>query len=170
MITLTNAIQNERVLISDCDKNFLSKWNWTKDNSHDYFYRQKIDNDKVQHKTYLHRLVAQLKYKRKLKDNECVDHADGNKYNNTRENIRIVTYKQNRINNNPLSSRTNTGFTGIYENKDNSFTVKVGKKTVGKYDSIEEALYARLEYIYSTYKIDIYERVRTAAATKEIYI
>ena len=169
MITLTNAIQKQNVLISDCDKSFLSKWNWTKDNSHNYFYRQEIVN-KTQNKIYLHHVVAELKYKRKLNSGECVDHVDGDKRNNTRENIRMVTYKQNRINNNPLSSRTNTGFTGIHENKDNSFTVKVGKKTVGKYDSIEEALYARLEYIYSTYKIDIYERVRTAAATKEIYI
>ena len=169
MITLTNAIQKERVLISDEDKEFLSRWNWTKDNSHNYFYRQEIDNDKVQHKTYLHQLVAELKYKRKINIGECVDHVDGNKYNNTRENIRIVTYKQNRINNNPLSSRTNTGFTGITK-KNNLYVVTVNKKQIGKFITLEKAISAKCDFIEAIYKIDVRERWRVAAKTKGVEI
>jgi len=169
MITLTNAIQKQNVVISDCDKSFLSRWNWTKDNSHSYFYRQEIDNDKVQHKTYLHHVVAELKYKRKLNIGECVDHADGNKYNNTRENIRIVTYKQNRINNNPLSSRTNTCFTGIRK-KNNLYVVTVNKKQVGKFTTIEKAINAKCDYIEAVYKIDVRNRWRTAAKSKGVII
>ena len=170
MITLTNAIQKQNVLISDCDKSFLSKWNWTKDNSHNYFYRQEIVN-KTQNKIYLHHVVAELKYKRKLNSGECVDHVDGDKRNNTRENIRMVTYKQNRINNNPLSSRTNTGFTGIHRHKKNNlYVVTVNKKQIGKFITIEKAINAKCDFIEAIYKIDVRERWRVAAKTKGVEI
>lgn len=169
MITLTNAIQKQNVLISDEDKELLSKWNWTKDNSHNYFYRQEIVN-KTQNKIYLHHVVSEMKYKRKLKENECVDHIDGDKRNNTRENIRIVTYKQNRINNNPLSERTNTGFTGITKNKSNLYVVTVNKKQIGKFITIEKAISAKCDFIEAIYKIDVRERWRVAAKSKGVII
>lgn len=169
MILLTSKKKNYMTIISDEDAD-LSKYNWTRDNSNGYFYRIHTERDYTQYKVYLHEEIGDRLGDRKRIIGECVDHINGNKNDNRRSNLRIVTQAQNNINKNPLSKRTNTGFTGIYENKDNSFTVKVGKKTVGKYDSIEEALYARIEYIYSVYKIDIFERVRTAAGTKEIYI
>lgn len=168
MAILTSKKQKAAVIIDDVDVKNVGLYNWTKDKSNNYFYRQYIVN-KTQNKIYLHHEIAELKFGRRILDGECVDHVNGDKSDNRRDNLRIVTYKQNRINNNPLSSRTNTCFTGITK-KNDLYVVTVNKKQIGKFITIEKAINAKCDFIEAIYKIDVRERWKVAAKSQGIEI
>ncbi len=58
-----------------------------------------------------HRIIWEL-FNPKLEDGEIIDHIDGNKLNNSIENLRVTTYSGNNRNR-KLSSKNNVGITGI---------------------------------------------------------
>lgn len=77
------------------------------------------------------------------------DHADRNELNNRKENLRLCTKSENRINANKRSDNT-SGFTGVsYHRSDNKWWVRISidkKETlVGRYDNKEDAIVARLK-------------------------
>lgn len=124
---LTSKKKNYMTIISDEDKD-LAKYNWTRDNSNGYFYRIHTEKDYTQYKVYLHEEIGDRLRDRKRMIGECVDHINGDKNNNQRSNLRIVTQAQNNINKNPLSKRTNTGFTGFMKTKIIVLLSRLGRK------------------------------------------
>lgn len=70
--------------IADADK--VSKYKWS-DNRHGYLIRIKDKETIFLH----HEIIGKHK-------GMCVDHIDGNKLNNTRSNLRVVTKSQNTHN------------------------------------------------------------------------
>lgn len=77
------------------------------------------------------------------------DHKDRNELNNKKDNLRLCTKSQNRINANKRNDNT-SGFTGISYNKnDHKWWVKISinkKETlVGRYVNKEDAIIARLK-------------------------
>ena len=82
---------------------------------------------------------------------QIVDHQDGDKLNNRFPNLRLTTQVVNSRNKRMRSDNT-SGYVGVYWDKRNSkwkAQIKIdGKlKTIGYYDSPEEANQARLEYV-----------------------
>lgn len=95
----------------------------------------------------VHRLIATAFIPNK-ENKPCIDHIDGNRLNNSIENLRWCTYKENS--NNPITKSRNSQSTknmweeGVFENRYNIKYRKVGKFTkdgilLCVYDSIKEA-------------------------------
>ena len=91
----------KKVLISDCDFQVLSKNKWSV-NSSGYATNGKI---------YLHQIIMP-----KMIGKE-VEHKDGNKLNNTRENLRYATRSQNHANR-KKTKNTKFQFKGVAKKTD----------------------------------------------------
>jgi len=85
-LTLTNS--NAHVIVDDAVYPILSKYNWSTNNFG--YVRAWIPSRKREF--YIHRLLLNAR------ENQEVDHINGNKLDNRRENLRFVTRKQNMWN------------------------------------------------------------------------
>jgi hypothetical protein len=65
---------------------------------------------------FLHRIVLARMLGRTLNRNESVDHINGNRQDNRRQNLRLATYKENGRNRR-LSSANNSGYKGVIWHK-----------------------------------------------------
>jgi hypothetical protein len=98
---------------------------------------------------YMHRIVIDAK------SDQLVDHIDGNGLNNSRENLRFVTSSQNNMNQSKRSDNT-SGHKGISWCPDREkYQVYVNidrkRKSLGRYKTIEEAIYVRDQAAKSHY-------------------
>lgn len=84
-----------------------------------------------------------------LKDpNKVVDHKDGNPLNNKKENLRICSQSENKLNISYMSSNT-SGVIGVnYDKSRGKWTAEIRKGYIRchlkRWDTKEEAIYARL--------------------------
>jgi hypothetical protein len=90
---------------------------------------------------YMHRLVMNAEF------GQTVDHIDGNGLNNSRNNLRFVTPSQNLLNTSKRSDNT-SGHKGISWCPDREkYQVYVNidrkRKSLGRYRTLEEAIYVR---------------------------
>jgi hypothetical protein len=90
---------------------------------------------------YMHRLVMNAE------SGQTVDHIDGNGLNNSRENLRFVTPSQNLLNALKRSDNT-SGHKGISWCPDREkyqvyINVDRKRKSLGRYRTLEEAIYVR---------------------------
>lgn len=90
-------------IVDAADVEWLSQWKWHSVGS----YAGTKDGRKTM---YMHRLITGAK------PGEVVDHIDRNPLNNTRANLRIGTYRQNKINQ-KLEARNTSGFRGVHWHK-----------------------------------------------------
>ena len=75
-----------------------------------------------------------------------VDHINRCKLDNRKCNLRACSQKQNCYNQ-KIRSTNKTGYIGIsYDNKRKKFVATIGKKRIGRYGTIEEAVKAREEH------------------------
>lgn len=132
---------------SECDKELIDNYKW-------YFsakgyivtnYRQDGKKDTIKN---LHRLLMNEP------DGMVVDHIDGNTLNNTRDNLRICTQRENAKNQGVRKNNT-SGYKGVSFKKHNQkwrarIHVNDRDKFLGDFETIEEAIEARrkaeLEY------------------------
>lgn len=116
------------------DYNIFLSHKWTKVNK----YIACFIKEKQSYKTvYLHRFLMNPKV------GEEIDHIDGNPYNNTRSNLRIVTRCQNMYNT-KLYVNSTTNKKGVSFQKDiKKYTAKISHKGkrlfIGTFSTIEEA-------------------------------
>lgn len=132
------------VTIDKCDWNKISNYTWwLKDNG--YVYTQ------IKKKTlYLHRFLMGLDYKNIL----TVDHINGNKLDNRRCNLRVVSHRTNVQNKNRIC--------GIRKRKDKfvvriswrDFNNKKREKHYGVFSVRKEAIKARMQA-----EIDIFGQI-----------
>jgi hypothetical protein len=88
---------------------------------------------------YLHRLILGVNHPKLV-----VDHIDGNPLNNSRENLRVCTSRENSRN---MGKRTGAKYRGVNYRKDRKTwraVIKVDYKFIhlGTFDTAEEAAYA----------------------------
>jgi HNH endonuclease len=98
-------------------------------------------------KLYLHRLVWQL-FNGEIPADREIDHINGNRSDNTIENLRLVTRLENNKNV-KLRGANKTGVTGVSKNNIGRYVARIreGGKTIelGHFHSLEAATAARTE-------------------------
>lgn len=104
---------NEPFYVDETDYAFTKQWDWYF-NIKGHVTRSERDcNGKKKH-VFLHLEIA--KRMNIYDENYLIDHKDQNKSNNLRNNLRIATYSQNRINS-KINCNNTTGYRNVYFNK-----------------------------------------------------
>lgn len=123
----------------DCDDyETIKNYKWNEKYDTNYIYGTSVvDGDYV----YLHRLIT------KCPDDMLVDHINGNRFDNRKNNLRIVNHLQNAMNTS-LRKNNTSGIKGVsYNKKRNKWYsyITYNHKTIslGLYDTKEEAQIAR---------------------------
>lgn len=80
------------VLVSDEDFEYLSRWKWGL--STGGYPKRNIKDGGKRRTLFMHRVIMGLDFG----DVRVVDHKNGNKLDNRRENLRVASVKQNREN------------------------------------------------------------------------
>lgn len=101
----------------------------------------------------MHRIVLENKLGRELLKDEFVDHINGDRFDNRRENLRLVTTQQNSWNSRPGSNSV-SGYIGVwYDKRFNTYRAHVidGEHRIylGTFDNAEDAAYMRDQFAYA---------------------
>lgn len=96
-------------LVSSEDKHILEEYRWYLNPGGYFIANTKMVNSKRE-KIFLHRIIMNCK----KHDGLFIDHINGNKQDNRRQNLRIVSVSQNQMNKRKQSNNT-SGFTGVYK-------------------------------------------------------
>lgn len=99
MTEIIKMAKNKFVLVDEDDYDYLMQWNW-------HFFGGYAKNAK---QGFMHRLLMNP-------GDLYVDHANGNKLDNRRANLRVCTHSQNMMNR-PMSSSNSSGYKGVFFNK-----------------------------------------------------
>ena len=123
--------QGKFAKVDDEDFEWLSQWKWYFD--HGYAARKNRGEKKI----YLHRLILQFP------DGRSTDHADGDRLNNCRENLRDCSQHENSGNSN-LHKDSSSGYKGVSFDKRRKkweayITDNYKKKHIGFFDFPEIA-------------------------------
>ena len=132
------------VFVDDEDYDFVKQYKWHvhKPPTASGFYVVRNDRSNGKHKLLLlHRELM------KPQDGEMIDHINRNPLDNRRCNMRIVSQKKNQENQ-KISKKNLSGFTGVYWNKHASKWMAYichNKKVIylGLYNTVQEAVEAR---------------------------
>lgn len=140
-----NKFIMDTFIISEEDVEKVEKYDWHKDKQTGYWYT--YSNGK---KLYLHRYITNNN------TNNPTDHIDKNKDNNTRENLRICTHKEN-ARNKSFRSNNKTGYTNIFRHgKKYIIQARINNKTktLASYDTLQDALKAKVKMWKEIFNID----------------
>lgn len=139
----------EEVMVSPEDYIHYSQWKgWQLNHPKGYAGRTiRKPEDKSKFRiVYMHRLIANAP------DGVEVDHINGDRLDNRRENLRLSNRSNNLLNKRVASSKSTTGYIGVEVHRD-KFTARInimGKRTyIGTFNTASEASNA-----YQQYKID----------------
>lgn len=136
--------QGRAALVDDVDYDTLINHRWHLGSGGRYAARMKRGTKTDRSVLLMHRVIMGL-----TNENIQVDHIDGNKLNNQRSNLRLVTSSQNKMNTGILSTNT-TGFKGVtYDKESKKYIAQIGINRkcikIGRFDSISDAASARIE-------------------------
>jgi hypothetical protein len=140
MISIKLNNSNNPVLLSEEDKELL-KFGWYLDT------RGYIERSNGKHsKKRLHREVMERMLGTSLNSKQQVDHINGDRLDNRRENLRLATSSQNNMNS-KISTRNNSGYKGVsFHKRTGKWRVVIcaeGKRTeVGLFSDLVEAAQA----------------------------
>lgn len=130
-------------IVSEEDKDLLDL-NWTVDfgNTTNYAIRN-INQSGKRQKQRMHQLILSRILDRPLGLNELVDHIDGNGLNNQRDNLRLATHSQNRVNG-QLRTDNKSGFKGVkFSPETGKWMARIGingeRKYLGLFKTPEDA-------------------------------
>lgn len=136
--------KNQYTVIDEEDFEKVSQYNW-------YFQSfgyaaRKVGGFKKQKTVLLHRFIMDAK------QGEEIDHINGDKLDNRKENLRFCTHRQNAVNQRIYSTNT-SGFRGVYA---------VGKKWAAQIYRYNKAI-----YLGSFETKELAAKARDEAARKE---
>jgi len=123
------------VLVDDDDYEWASKTKWS-DDKRGYAVRHALKADGTKTTEKMHRLIISAK------PGEQVDHINGIPWDNRKENLRIVTNRQNSANKNYYSTNK-SGYKGVAVYKKGKWTAQITvdykKKHLGVFECKHEA-------------------------------
>lgn len=96
--------QNKETIVDDEDYEQLVQYNWYYHNG--YAVRKSSRKTKDRKTLYLHRILLNP-------GNQYIDHINGNKLDNRKENLRVASRSQNAMNTNKLKNKTSI-YKGVY--------------------------------------------------------
>lgn len=138
----------QEILVSSEDFQALSQYKW---HIHQGYACRSVQTEKGNRKLRMHREVLGLGLGNQGYNTTVVDHIDGNKLNNQRDNLRVVTNQQNQWNQS-LLSKSSSGYKGVRyksQNTNNPYqaVIKIDCKDVclGSFPTPELAYIAYLE-------------------------
>lgn len=122
------------------DYNLIKDYCWYENDSGYIMSSTNCDNNRLPH-IRMHRLII------KAKDEEIVDHINNKRYDNRKNNLRIVTQSQNNMNRS-YSKNNSLKVKGIHKRKDlNHYVAEIGYNNkriyLGNFHTLEEAKEAR---------------------------
>jgi HNH endonuclease/AP2 domain len=123
-----------QVFVEDLDLLFVCKWSISRGYAHG-------NQRKLGGQSKLHRIIMERMVGRKLSRQETVDHINGDRKDNRRDNLRIATQSQNCANKKKLKSNT-SGYKGVhlYRGKWKSSIRANGKQIyLGSFSTPEQA-------------------------------
>lgn len=131
------GFKGEKILVSDCDYESLNKFTWSV-NKGEYTISS------INKKNWLiHRyIMIELLGNKELTRHNLIDHINGNRLDNTRENLRIVTPKENAKNKNKAKNSSSKYF-GVIKYYNNQFqaSITINKRILAYYKIEEHAAY-----------------------------
>ena len=127
---------NIEIEIDEDMYDIISKYNWSIDQRG--YARTYMKGETI----LMHRMIMGV-----LNEKKVVDHIDGNKLNNKRENLRVCSQLQNTMNR-KKNTRNSTGYTGVcFNKKANKYVANLNynhrRIYLGLFETIEEAVEAR---------------------------
>ena len=138
--------QGKFAIVDDEDADLLNfNWHTTKG----YARRNSSRSEGKQHPIYMHRVIASRMKSVSIVSGFEIDHVDGDKLNNRRSNLRLVTHAENMLNS-PKQSNNKSGYKGVTFHKvaqkwAAQIGFKWGKYHLGLFASPEEAYMAYCE-------------------------
>jgi hypothetical protein len=123
--------------VDDQDYDFVSQWKWSYSNGYAMRGISKWKNGKeIFHKGFkMHREILSAPIGME------VDHINGDKLDNRRSNLRIVTSRINSWNRQKLNKNNKTGYRGItFRKQRGHYVIRVGQKHFGHSKTIEGAI------------------------------
>jgi len=137
-------LNNKQIALVD-DEDFIEhgKYSWQL-NDVGYARRTFKEKGKKDRTVLLHRLIANAP------KGKVVDHINGNKLDNRKENLRITTYSKNGLNRHTVNrNNKSSGFCGVRWNKSSSkwqAYIRINYKSInlGFFKNINDAINARL--------------------------
>lgn len=146
MTMIIELTKGQQTIVSDEDFEWLSRLNWcvhTRVSGQFSAKRGTTHNGKVK-TIHMHREIMTRMLGRDLLPTEEVDHIDMNPLNNTRENLRLASRKQQERNRGKYTNNT-SGFKGVFRSTAKSekwfAQIRVDGRGVylGSFDTPEEA-------------------------------
>ncbi|MBP2635009.1 MAG: Fis family transcriptional regulator [Firmicutes bacterium] len=127
-------------IVDDEDYEWLNKFKWHAQKHHTdgYYAVRNVRENGIRRKQYMHKLILGIDGTRTLGD-----HIDTNKLNNSRNNLRVASFSENRCNIG-ITNKNTTGYKGVYLDKRyNRFyaRIKIGDKLsyLGTFSTAQEA-------------------------------
>jgi hypothetical protein len=129
----------ENVLVSEEDKHILETYKW-------YIDKGGYIASTIKRKNWvLHRYIFMEVLKHDLDRHNFVDHINGNKLDNRRENLRIVTVSENNRNRRKTGGATSIYY-GVSKKTDEFYTTELRMMDLKLYASYKAEIYAAWQY------------------------
>lgn len=141
IIKLTNGYETK---VSDEDFEFLSRWRWFRNKS-GYVQRTEYVTATKRKIICMHRVILNTP------KGMVSDHSNHDTLDNTRENLRICTYKQNGANSKKHKNSSNKFKGASLDKRDGRWQAKVARQYIGRFATEEDAAIA-----YNSHAIKIY--------------
>lgn len=131
--------QGKFAIVDDDIFDYLNQWKWNAYESKGTYYARRTDcTNKIYTNISMHRLIIEAK------KGTIVDHKDGNGLNNTKDNLRICTNRQNAINRRGWGTSKYLGVS--FEKESNKWRARINTGTkkinIGRFDIEENAAIA----------------------------
>lgn len=126
--------KNKKIIVDDADFDFLNQWKWFF-HSEGYAVRDKMEN-------YRKKSILMHRFIMNPSKGLIVDHINGNRLDNRKENLRLCTHRQNQMNRikRKIGQSNYKGVT--WSNEKKKWLTRVDKMFIGYFKTEHQAALA----------------------------